>query len=315
MKYYRLKEIAKCPEKGHEYSKILKNKGTDFDHGFICSAHWSKGEREIIDVLPDLPCAPKFVEKKATKKTTPVRKIESAKRCLQQQSKGIEAKKRRVLSYSSGDETSNSDILKKEIDDLKEQLRSKTNEVNQLSDLVKTLKIQNETYHSQLQKFAHTTEKTTFSYKCLTGPCVENFDCLFACVEPYISAIIYPNCKPHQQRKLTKRTELMCFMTICRHTLHLGITGYMTGTSASTQSRIFTAWAVFLSTVFDELDLSPCPGEVLSLLPVEFYASGFQDTVLLGDCTENWIASPENFDISNATFSSYKNHDTGKTGI
>ena len=151
--------------------------------------------------------------------------------------------------------------MKKEIDDLKEQLRSKTNEVNQLSDLVKTLKIQNETYQSQLQKFAHTTEKTTFSYKCLkknpkqffylTGLCVEDFDCLFACGEPYISAIIYANCKTHQQRKLTKRTELMCFMTICRHTLHLGITGYMTGTSVSTQSRIFTAWAVFLSTLFD----------------------------------------------------------------
>lgn len=104
-------------------------------------------------------------------------------------------------------------------------------------------------------------------------------------------------------------------MTICRHTLHLGISGYMTGTRASTQSRILTAWAVSLSTLFDQLDLSPCPGEVLSLLPLEFYASGFQDTVLLGDCTENWIASPENFYISNATFSSYKNHDTGKTGI
>ena len=254
LKYYRLKEIAKCPEKRREYGKILKNKGTDFDNGYICSAHWSKGERENIDDLPDLPCAPEFVEKKATKKTTPVRKIESAKRCLQQQSKDKEAKKRRVLSYSSRDEPSNSDILKKEIDDLKEQLRSKTNEVNQLSDLVKTLKIQNETYQSQLQKFAHTTEKTTFSYKCLkknpkqffyrTGLCVEDFDCLFACVEPYISAIIYPNCKTHQQRKLTKRTDLMCFMTICRHTLHLGITRYMTGTSVSTQSRIFTAWAV-----------------------------------------------------------------------
>ena len=72
--------------------------------------------------------------------------IESAKRCLQQQSKGIDAKKRRVLLYSSRDEPSNSDILKKEIDDFKEQLISKTNEVNHLSDLVKTLKIQNETY-------------------------------------------------------------------------------------------------------------------------------------------------------------------------
>ena len=62
LKYYRFKEFAQCPEKQHEYSKILKNKGTDFDHGFICSAHWSKRERENIDDLPDLPCAPKFVE-------------------------------------------------------------------------------------------------------------------------------------------------------------------------------------------------------------------------------------------------------------
>ena len=119
-------------------------------------------------------------------------------------------------------------------------------------------------------------KKTTFSYKCLkknpkqffhlTGLCVEDFDCLFACVEAYISAITYPNCKTHQQRKLTKRTELMCFMIICRHTLPLGITGYMTGTSASTQSSIFTAWAVFLSTLFDQLDLIPCPGEVPGIL-------------------------------------------------
>ena len=85
------------------------------------------------------------------------------------------------------------------------------------------------------------SEKTTFSYKCLkknpkqffymTGPSVEDFHCLFACVEPYIPAI---NCKTDQQRKLTKRTELMCFMTVYRHTLHLGIVGYTTGTSVST---------------------------------------------------------------------------------
>lgn len=48
---------------------------------------------------------------------------------------------------------------------------------------------------------------------------------------------------------------------------------------------------------------------------MDFYASGFKDTVFLGDRTENWIASAENYDISSTTFSSYKNHDTGKTGI
>ena len=37
----------------------------------------------------------------------------------------------------------------------------------------------------------------------------------------------------------------------------------MTNTSESTQSRIFSAWAVFLATVFDTIDLSPLPGEVV----------------------------------------------------
>ena len=36
----------------------------------------------------------------------------------------------------------------------------------------------------------------------------------------------------------------------------------------------------FFSTLFDQLDLSPCP-EVICLLPKDFYASGFKDAVLL----------------------------------
>ena len=59
----------------------------------------------------------------------------------------------------------------------------------------------------------------------------------------------------------------------------------MTDTSVSTQARIFTALAVFLSTPFDRLDLSP----LLSLLPLDVYAAGYQGRVILGDCTENWI--------------------------
>lgn len=78
-------------------------------------------------------------------------------------------------------------------------------------------------------------------------------------------------------------------MTVCRHILHFGTVGYMTGTSVLTQARIFTALAVFLSTPFDRLDLSPCPGELLSLLPPDVYAAGYQGRVILGDCTENWI--------------------------
>lgn len=66
LKYYRLKDIASCPKKRLEYSKVLKSKGTDFNRDFICSAHWSKGERESVDDLPDLACEPTFIDKKVT---------------------------------------------------------------------------------------------------------------------------------------------------------------------------------------------------------------------------------------------------------
>ena len=145
LKYYRLKEIADCPEKRREYNKILKNKGIDFKRDFICSAHWSKGERENLNDLLNLSCAPEFAERKVTNKTIPVyvSKIKCAKRCIQRESEGSKVKKRRVLSYSSCNAPSNTEILQKEIDDLKEKLRTKPIEVNQLCDLVKNLPLQN----------------------------------------------------------------------------------------------------------------------------------------------------------------------------
>ena len=325
--YYRLSEIAHSPEKRHAYSKILKNKGVDFKRDFICSDHWSTGKRKDINELPDLPCDNKYVEKKTTKKVTPLKKIESAKRLIRNQQSGSQDKKRRKLSYTSVvEQNSQFDSLKAEIHDLREQLRDKTQQINKLCDEVEKLTVMNETYARQVKQFSYAMEKSTFSYDCLkkqpkkflymTGLSTDDFDCLFDCIEPYIDAIIYPDCREsaNANRKLSKKTELLCFLAICRHTMHLGVMAFMTNTSESTQSRIFTAWAVFLSTLFDTLDLSPCPGEIASLLPKDFWVSGFQDTMLLGDCTENWIASPENYDVSNATFSAYKNHDTGKTG-
>ena len=58
-----------------------------------------------------------------------------------------QGKERRVLSYinTSCNEPSNTETLQKEIDDLREKLRTETIEVNQLSDLVKNLQLQNKT--------------------------------------------------------------------------------------------------------------------------------------------------------------------------
>lgn len=87
----------------------------------------------------------------------------------------------------------------------------------------------------------------------------------------------------------------------------------MTAASTSTVSRNFCAWAVFLSSLFESLGLKPLPGFVEEFLPREFIEAGYEDTETLGDATETWIGQSENFDINNITFSSYKNHTTGKT--
>ena len=107
----------------------------------------------------------------------------------------------------------------------------------------------------------------------------------------------------------------MCFLTVSRHALHLGVMGWMTNTSISTQSRLFVAWSVFLVTLFESIDLTPLPGEILAFLPKDFWEAGFGNTSCLGDCTETWIAPSENFDVNNVTFSQYKNHTIGKTSV
>ena len=129
-------------------------------------------------------------------------------------------------------------------------------------DEINSLKAEKEAYTKQLKQFAQSKQKSTFSYASLklypqqflymTGLSLNDFDFLFEFIQPYICAIIYPDCKSYEsgQRKLTKRTELMCFLTICRHILHLGIMGFMTNTSDSTQSRIFSGLGSFSCNCF-----------------------------------------------------------------
>ena len=100
----------------------------------------------------------------------------------------------------------------------------------------------------------------------------------------------------------------MTFLTVCRHSLHLKVMAWMTQSSEATMSSFFfLAWAVFLSTLFESLDLSP--------LPKVFNDAGFAETEAMGDATEAWISQLENFDVNNITFSNYKNHTTGKTAV
>ena len=125
-------------------------------------------------------------------------------------------------------------MLREEIEDLKAKRKVKTEQVNEMFDELNSLKAEKEAYAKQLKQFSHSRQKSMFSYACLklypqqflyrTGLSLNDFDCHFECVQPYISAIVYPDCKGYESdpRKLKKRIELMCFLTIFRHTLHLG---------------------------------------------------------------------------------------------
>ena len=161
-----------------------------------------------------------------------------------------------------------------------------------------------------MRRFKQLPQKMFF----MTGLTVIEFDCLFECVEPFLCAIVYPDCKESEThlRKLDKQTELLCFLSVCRHALHLGVVAWMTGTSASTISRIFVGWCVFLSSVFQAIDMSPLPGFVDTFMPKQFVEAGYCDVALIGDATEIWISQSENYDLNNITFSNYKNHTTGK---
>ena len=149
----------------------------------------------------------------------------------------------------------------------------------------------------------------------MTGLSLSELDCLYECLEPFLHTIVYPDCNNDDSshlRKLDTKTELISFLTICRHALDLGVIAWMTGSSISTMSRIFVGWCVFLSTIFESIDLTPLPGFLNDYMPKCFMESGYGDTALIGDATEIWISQSENFDINNITFSNYKKHTTGK---
>lgn len=90
-----------------------------------------------INDLPDLPCSNSYLKKIITKKTTPSGKIESAKRALTKQPN--EKVKRRRLVYKKDDNSSECELLREEIEDLKGKLKVKTEQVNEMFDELNSL--------------------------------------------------------------------------------------------------------------------------------------------------------------------------------
>ena len=193
------------------------------------------------------------------------------------------------------------------------------------------MKFERDSFEQKLKEVKFECNRRSFTYDCLKnrekelfglcGLSVNKFDCLFACLMPFLHLIVYPDCVQSLEKidsnnkLLDDRTELLVALTVARRAVDLAIMAKLVGGSSSTISRVFVAWMVFLCCVLDEVNLKPLPGFIEAFLPRVFVDAGYADCGILGDNTETWIAQSENFDLNNVTFSHYKNHTTGKVSV
>ena len=113
------------------------------------------------------------------------------------------------------------------------------------------------------------------------------------------------------QRTLSPKNEF--FLTLCRLRCNLLVAdlAYRFQVSHSTISRIFTTWVNFLYHKFKEIPIWPSKSQVQSSMPTQFRQL-YPNTRIIIDATEIFIQKPTEPIAQQLTFSSYKNHNTGK---
>ena len=121
--------------------------------------------------------------------------------------------------------------------------------------------------------------------------------------------IKYPDSKGTGERCIDKATELLSVLTICRHSLRLGIMAYILNIGKSTVYRIFVGWILFLETLFNELDLKPDDGFLLKKMPTIFVKTAHGLTYMVMDCTEFTFQHATYYELNSnyKIYSNYKN--------
>ena len=237
------------PELQKGYAKVLMNENVNWRKHVICSAHWSK-ERKSKTQLPDVVCTQEYAKKIAEEYSKKLsielkRKLECARRVLSSINAASKnnctprkapasrtplpsrpTKKRRMLPEKLEAENPNFkcqvERLTKELD---EKRRCIDNLQQDLTKLQTELSANAQYYQQKLTAKTTAMELKEFTYETLkklprkiffmTGLTITEFDCLFECVQPFIGAMIYPDCKESEStshlRKLDKKTELVCF--------------------------------------------------------------------------------------------------------
>ena len=128
-------------------------------------------------------------------------------------------------------------------------------------------------------------------------------------VKPYLSLLT------HTTKNFSYETQYLAILTICRHGLDYRYMAFILKTSESTVGRIANSWFIFLSTLFNDIDLKPEHGFLMEQMPSSFVTTGHGKTDLVIDATEFKFNFATNLDVNTLLFSHYKNHSTGKALI
>lgn len=172
----------------------------------------------------------------------------------------------------------------------------------EMKSLQEKMKTERDSLEQKIKGMKFERNKRRFTYECLKnnekeffdmcGLTLTEFDCLFACLVPFLHLIVYPDSAETMEKfksnnkLLDHRTELLVTLTVARHAVDLAIMAKLVGGSPSTISRVFVAWMVFIRCVLDEVDLKPFPGFIEAFLPKVFVDAGDTDCGILGDNTE-----------------------------
>lgn len=338
MNYYRLPRDLKIQK---EYEKLFKTKGFNWKKGHICCEHWTTKQRDSPDHLPDvivpdgqLQKIKEFVERaklrnlkkpcSKNKKNLVLanRKLSAAmsilnggknfkRRLLPKLSppkRKVQRKAKVNLNLTMEDLQKENECLKSELSLTKKSLKEKTellmkrqNELLLLEGRFEVLKNVEFSYES-IRK-----NEKKFQYLC--GLSIEQFDMLFECIQPYLSLL------PHSSILFSKQTQYLAVLTVCRHALDYKFMAVLLNTSEATMSRMGNSWIVFLSTIFEEVNIQPNHGYLVEKMPKSFIDTGHGLTDLVLDATEFKFHTATNYDVNSLMFSNYKNHSTGKALI
>lgn len=215
-----------------------------------------------------------------------------------------------ILNEQNGD-------LRKQVQHCETVIEKQKNQLKELSEMVKNLKIRN--YNLNI----NVNSKKTVAYEDIL-----NDDCLITFYTGFKNLNKFNNfydliqtfekmCATCVQFSSANSKKIECkeqvFLVLSR--LRLGLLeadlAHRHGVSVPTISRICRHWIAVMGSFFKQLPIWPQRHIVSKYMP-QCFATLYPSTRVVLDCTELFIEKPSDFSVQSDTYSHYKSHNTAK---